>query len=58
MPLKDSLLTFWPRRGHEYPVMFCNIVGEEEDMTDGKKYKRNVDTHSKSNHQEAKKAVS
>ena len=38
--------------------MFCNIVGEEEDMTDGKKYKRNVDTHSKSNRQEAEKAVS
>ena len=55
-PLRDSLLTFWPKR--EYPVMFCNIVGKEEDMRDGKKHKGSVDIHSKSNLQEAEKAVS
>ena len=59
MPLRDSLLTFWPRRSHDYPVMFCDIIGKEEkDMTVGKKHKKSVDTHSKSNLQEAEKAVS
>ena len=38
--------------------MFCNIVGKEEDMRDGKKHKGSVDIHSKSNLQEAEKAVS
>ena len=56
-PLRESLHTFWPRGGHKYPIMFCNIVGEE-DMKDEKIYKRGVDTHSKSNHQEAEKTVS
>jgi len=48
---------FWPR-GLKSPIVFCNVVGVEGEVFDGKTDKGKVDPHSKCNKQEAEKVVS
>ena len=47
---------FWPRRGK--PMVFCNVIGEEDEVHTGKKGKARVGLESKFNVKEAKKIVS
>ena len=53
-----SMDQFWPR-GKNWPIVFCNVVGEEKETKDYKSMEgARVDSHSKHNHTEADKAVS
>ena len=49
---------FWPRDPN-CPIVFCNVVGEEEEnKTHGEIERGQVDSHSKYNRQEAEKVAS
>ena len=48
---------FWPR-GDRLPIVFCNVVGREEESSGVEIDKKKVDPHSKHNKQEAEKVVS
>ena len=53
-----SMDKFWPH-GKDRPIVFCNIVGEEEESKDYRNVDgARVDSHSKHNLMEAEKAVS
>ena len=56
-PLRESLSLFWPRRSNKFPIMFCDVVGKEMDNRSSAVFKGSVDSHSKSNHEEAEKTV-
>ena len=57
-PLRKDMDNFWPQR-NDCPIVFCNIVGKEEDYKAHKRvHSGRVDSHSKCNHQEAMKVVS
>ena len=49
-----NLKRFWPQ-GERYPMVFCQVVGEEDDGYSGRP---KVDTQSKFNKTEAEKIVS
>ena len=54
----ESMDRFWPR-GKDCPIVFCNVIGEEQESKDYKKVDgARVDSHSKHNLTEAEKAVS
>ena len=56
--LSENLSSFWPQgQGSAFPLMFCDIVGEEEDYRTSAVFKGSVDSHSKSNLEEANKTV-
>ncbi len=48
---------FWPA-GPRYPIVFCDIIGEETQEETGTIDGKKVGIESKHNHTEAKKAVS
>ena len=52
-----NLTHFWPR-GEEWPIVFCQVVGEEESGHTGSKGSAKVDSQSKYNPTEAEKIVS
>ena len=54
-----DLAHFWPRyRGEEWPIVFCQVEGEEETGHIGSRGNSKVDSKSKFNMTEAKKIVS
>lgn len=59
-PPVKALQGFWPK-GNDWPIVFCNVVGKEEERSDvvGESHKQGkTDPHSKCNPREAEKAVS
>ena len=52
-----NLKHFWPR-GEEWPIVFCQVEGEEESGHTGSKRSAKVDSQSKYNPTEAEKIVS
>ena len=48
---------FWPQ-GEKLPIVFCNVVGREEESSGAEIDKEKIDPHSKCNKQEAEKVVS
>ena len=57
-PPGRNMEKFW-LKGTSCPVVFCNVVGKEEEYKVHKKVDRGrVDPHSKCNFQEAEKVVS
>ena len=54
--LRKSLSSFWPR-GSDFPLMFCDVIGKEIDNRASAVFKGSVDSHSKSNLEEANKTV-
>ena len=48
---------FWPK-GERLPILFCNVVGREEELSGVETDKEKIDPHSKCNKQEAEKVVS
>ena len=52
-----SMEQFWPR-GERLPIVFCNVVGQEEGLSGVETGKEKIDPHSKCNKQEAEKVVS
>lgn len=55
--LLDRLNEFWPG-GRDKPLLFCNVVGEEEENHTGHRGTARVGLESKRNCEEAKKIVS
>ena len=54
-----NLANFWPRyRGKEWPIVFCQVEGKEENGHIGSRGNSKVDSQSKFNVTEAKKIVS
>ena len=49
--------SFWPQ-GEKLPIVFCNVVGLEEESSGAEIDKKKIDPHSKHNKQEAEKVVS
>ncbi len=54
---ETQLEGFWPR-GKSYPIVFINLVGEEESNQIGTVEEKNIGPGSKFNMKEAEKAVS
>ena len=52
-----SMERFWPQ-GEKLPIVFCNVVGREEELSYVETGKEKIDPHSKCNKQEAEKVVS
>ena len=52
-----SMEWFWPQ-GEKLPIVFCNVVGREEESSGSEIDKRKIDPRSKCNKQEAEKVVS
>ena len=52
-----SMEQFWPQ-GENFPIVFCNVVGREEEALGSEIDKKKIDPHSKCNKQEAEKVVS
>ena len=52
----ETLQDFWPA-GLSWPIVLCDVAGEEEtlEVSEGQEYTKAA--HSKCNHEEAKKAV-
>ena len=48
---------FWPQ-GKKLPIVFCNVVGQEEESSGSEINKEKIDPHSKYNKLEAEKVVS
>ena len=52
-----SMNRFWPQGGR-LPIVFCNVVGREEESSGSEIDKNKIDPHSKCNKKEAEKVVS